>query len=305
MGRIAVLMSAYNGEKYIKEQIDSILSQECEYEIDLIVRDDGSKDGTIKVLNSYGDRIKWYRDENLGAGLSFMKLIYDHPGYDYYAFADQDDFWEPDKIQAGIDCIKDREEYAMYCSNALMCDSSLNSLGRCVHRNMEHFNSLRAFFGLCCAQGCTCLINARLAELICSVEMPEKIVLHDSFLTCLCFAIDGYFYADEQSHMQYRMHADNIGGLKTRTQISAVEMIQKRFRYITQKPKVQVTEQLSVIMHNYAGYINSRNMALMNDVLACRNNLIKRVCYSFRPSLKDESINLSVSNRIKIMLGNF
>lgn len=305
MKRVAVLMSTYNGEKYIKEQIDSILSQKCEYEIDLIIRDDGSIDRTVNILNSYGNRLKWYRDENLGAGLSFLKLLYDNPGYDYYAFSDQDDFWEPEKIQVAIDGIKDREECSMYCSNALMCDAALNPLGRYVHRNMVHYNSLRAFFGLCCAQGCTCLINARFAELICSSEMPGRIVLHDSFLTCLCFAVGGYLYADEQSCIKYRMHTDNVGGLKTRAQISVMEMIKMRLRYITKKPEVCIIDQLRTILENYSDSIDAKNRERIDNIVECRNKPLRRIFFAVHPMLRDESINLSISNRIKIMLGNY
>lgn len=305
MKRVAVLMSTYNGEKYLREQIDSILSQECEYQVDLIIRDDGSTDNTLEIIKSYGKRIKWYIDINVGAGLSFLKLMYDNPGYDYYAFSDQDDYWENKKIQAAIDCIKNKDGCAMYCSNALMCDVELNSLGRYVHRNMKHFNIERAFFGLCCAQGCTCLLNSEFAEVICSTALPERIVLHDSYLTCLCFAVNGYFYTDDASYMKYRMHGNNVGGLKTKEQSSKQDMIQKRVKYISSKPKVSVMDQLAIIKTKYSNYISKEKMLIMDDIIYSKNNVLKRIGYSCKRCLKDESLNLSISNRMKIILGNY
>ena len=98
--RVAVLMSTYNGEKYLNEQIDSILSQSGNFELSLLVRDDGSTDETINILNKYQNlgKLKWYSGKNLGPGKSFIDLLYKTHGYDYYAFSDQDDVWMTGKI---------------------------------------------------------------------------------------------------------------------------------------------------------------------------------------------------------------
>ena len=102
--RVAVLMSTYNGEKYIREQIDSILEQSGNFDLDLWVRDDGSKDSTQQILQEYAQQRKlhWYTGENLGAAHSFIDLVRKCKGYDYYAFADQDDYWMTNKIQMGV-----------------------------------------------------------------------------------------------------------------------------------------------------------------------------------------------------------
>lgn len=92
---ITVLMSTYNGEKYLKEQLDSILNQE-QVDLKLLIRDDGSTDGTVNILKEYENshtNIKWYSGLNLGCGKSFFQLVLDAPKSDYYAFVDQDDVW--------------------------------------------------------------------------------------------------------------------------------------------------------------------------------------------------------------------
>ena len=134
--RVAVLMSTYNGENYMKEQIESILNQRGNFELDLWVRDDGSTDATKKILMQYEieKKLHWYEGRNLKPALSFMDLIKHCENYDYYAFADQDDYWMPDKLLTGIMQIKDIKTPSLYCSNAELVDDNLKSLGRDVYK---------------------------------------------------------------------------------------------------------------------------------------------------------------------------
>ena len=92
--RLAILMATYNGEKYIKEQIESILNQDTEdFDFTLIIRDDGSTDNTKNIIREYVDRGKiiFIEGQNKGAARGFISLLCDNQGYDYYAFSDQDD----------------------------------------------------------------------------------------------------------------------------------------------------------------------------------------------------------------------
>ena len=101
MTSIAVMMSTFNGEAYVEEQINSILNQ-LNVKISLFIRDDGSKDKTISIIRNKINRnsnIQLIQGENVGVGNSFMNLLYSTPDdYDFYAFSDQDDIWESEKI---------------------------------------------------------------------------------------------------------------------------------------------------------------------------------------------------------------
>ncbi|MDD3747417.1 MAG: glycosyltransferase [Anaerostipes sp.] len=307
MGKIAVLMSTYNGEKYIEEQIDSILNQKCNCEIDLIIRDDGSKDNTKQIIKKYvaANKIKAYSGGNMGAGYGFISMIRDNPGYDYYAFSDQDDFWYEKKLQKGIDKIKAIDNYALYCSNAEMCDSSLNFLGRNVHKKMTLFNKERVFLGLACAQGCTCIFNKQLAEIIQKSPMPKDIVLHDSYITCLCFALGGYFFADEWPSMRYRMHGNNIGGLITKSQSNVCLMLKKRFEYIKNSPQHSIIEQNIYILNNYSKNIDNISKKLIYEIIQSKKKIRFRLKYCISKKIKDETMNLSIANLLKILFNNY
>ena len=105
-------MSTYNGERYLREQIDSIL-QQIDVEIELIIRDDGSNDGTVQIIEEYASKypcISYYCGDNVGVGKSFMELLKNAPTADYYAFSDQDDVWLKDKLIRAVKAITITEQ---------------------------------------------------------------------------------------------------------------------------------------------------------------------------------------------------
>lgn len=114
MKTLQILMSTYNGAKYIREQMDSLLEQDCEAKgtasFCIIVRDDGSSDGTQDILEEYAGRypekISWYQGENHGVIRSFFELLQKSGASDYYAFCDQDDYWMPDKMSHAVETLQ-------------------------------------------------------------------------------------------------------------------------------------------------------------------------------------------------------
>ena len=127
---VCVLMSTYNGEKYIKEQLDSILSQ-VGVELSVLIRDDGSSDSTLSIIKDYAEQnknIKYYVGENIKPAQSFIDLIFNSPDADYYALSDQDDVWDKDKLKCAIDLLQatNPDKPAMYHSNLRIVDGDLN-----------------------------------------------------------------------------------------------------------------------------------------------------------------------------------
>jgi hypothetical protein len=133
--RVAVLMSTYNGEKYLQEQVDSIAAQEG-VEVEMFVRDDGSSDGTRKLLKEMSSMSKgcissWNLTygENLGFLESFERLLISASGCDWYAFSDQDDVWLPNKLLSAVDslCLA---KASLYASTVEIVDEKLETIGR-------------------------------------------------------------------------------------------------------------------------------------------------------------------------------
>ena len=131
---VCVLMATYNGEKYLREQVDSIIGQH-NININLIVRDDGSTDSTINILSEYEEKglLTYTKGANLGPARSFMELLKFSPISDYYAFSDQDDIWLPDKIKTAVDMMKeDEEKPALYFCQTQLVDENLKKMENVV-----------------------------------------------------------------------------------------------------------------------------------------------------------------------------
>ena len=232
---VAVLMSTYNGEKYLKEQIDSILAQ-IDVDVTLYIRDDGSADNTENIIREYmqmNNNIVFYKDgKNLRPGASFLKLlcnvVKNRKPYDYYAFADQDDIWLEEKLIAGIDKIKDIDGTALYCSNQIIYRN-----GKREGMRFEGMQDLSLIGHLTKndISGCTMVMNHALAEQVVTRRKPSKKFLdlrcHDTWII-MCAIILGYIVYDENSYILYRIHEENVVGVKERTFIQRLQRFTKQ-----------------------------------------------------------------------------
>ena len=303
--RLAVLMATYNGAKYIEAQIESILQQELEIPFDLIVRDDGSTDGTLEILEAYRQKgaLQYSAEGNLGAARGFIRLLQDNPGYDYYAYADQDDVWDRDKIAKGLTAVKDQEGPALYCANAALVDAQLQSLGRNTHRAFPTYNLTSILCLASCAQGCTSVFNQELAKVVQQHDVPEVFIMHDSLLTCLCALIGGKVIYDHRPSMQYRMHGNNVFGMNTAKQ-GLGRVLKSRWQEITTKPKVSMYTQASNLLASYGDVIPEDNQALCRRVIRSEKSLLARLQLVLSKELKHDTLNKTITKKLQILFGN-
>lgn len=213
MYKVQVLLSTYNGEKYIKEQIESILNQK-EVEVSLLIRDDASSDKTIEIIGKLADKnnnIIYYKDENLGPARSFMDLLYKSGEYDYYAFADQDDIWQKQKLISAINMLKEKEnEPSLYMSALEVVDENLNFIEtKKINGNLSFEGEMIRNF----ATGCTMVLNKKLCDIIKQYN-PSYLIMHDSWITRVCYAVGGNVIIDDNSYIKYRQHTGNVLGYK-------------------------------------------------------------------------------------------
>lgn len=216
--KVLVLMSTYNGEKYIEEQLNSLLSQTYK-EIDILIRDDGSVDRTVDIIGNYinrnKDRIALIKGENIGVVNSFFTLIdWAKSTYSYFAFCDQDDYWEKNKIEEAIKKINklNKNFPTMYCSNKKIVDSSLNIIKK--QKNIKIEPSFNNAIVENIATGCTILINKNLLEILKIKKNTEKIIMHDWWIYLVATAF-GKVIFDNNAYILYRQHANNVVGSST------------------------------------------------------------------------------------------
>lgn len=208
--KVAVLMSTYNGERYLREQIDSILQQQ-DITVSLIVRDDGSNDGTINILQEYNKgahRLDYYQGENAGPARSFMELLVKAPEADFYAFSDQDDYWLPNKLSAALDAIGNIATPALYYCQTQLADKNLQPFPSVKINPYGTFGEalVYQFIG-----GCTMVMNAALRAVI-NEYTPKYLAMHDVWIYDIAKAIDAAVVFDPTPHILYRQHDQNVIG---------------------------------------------------------------------------------------------
>lgn len=212
MKKILVLLSTYNGEKYVDVQIKSVLEQK-DVRVNLLIRDDGSTDNSANIIDAINDdRIALIKDNNIGAVKSFFRLIELAPlDYDFYAFCDQDDFWESDKLYSAVEKLEELDENkpALYYSGQKLADKELNVIS---YHNLDTKRSREACFIFNQMAGCTAVFNQALLAQLKRVN-ANNIVQHDNWTYKVCAAIGGEIVIESQGHILYRQHENNVIGL--------------------------------------------------------------------------------------------
>ncbi|MCD7864076.1 MAG: glycosyltransferase [Lachnospiraceae bacterium] len=214
MDKILVVMSTYNGERYVEAQIESIMGQK-DVDVTLLIRDDGSKDHTCEVIEQCMERypdIRLIKGENIGYRKSFFNTLTAEreKAYDFYAFADQDDVWEPNKLKRAVYGLKRRNKPVMLYASALrVVDEDLN------FRYDNAFPGIRIHYGSALTRqrlaGCTMVFSKGLYELCCLYQAKpgnEDLLSHDGLVYYICLLCGGDVIFDKKSYINYRRHAD-------------------------------------------------------------------------------------------------
>ena len=216
---IIILLSTYNGEKYLKEQLDSLFDQTCK-EFKVIVRDDGSTDGTLGILNSYDLEIM-PSSKNLGARDSFGTLLeyaLQKDDKEYIMFCDQDDVWKKNKIDKTLQKMKEVEkegkQAVLIHTDLVVVDESLQVLNNSFwdYQNLNPKNSNFSHFVIQNnITGCSVMINKKLAKL--ALPIPKETIMHDWWLGLVASKFGKIAYLNEPTIL-YRQHLANDTGAK-------------------------------------------------------------------------------------------
>ena len=211
--KILVLMSTYNGEKYIEEQIRSIIKQKTDANVYIKIRDDGSTDGTCDIIEKltveYPNRIELQKGHNIGYNASFFRLLCEAEGYDYYAISDQDDVWLKDKLETAIYCLEQETEKdipLLYASTSYLVRDDLVPYGttRKQERPFAIYNTI--IQNIC--PGHTQVMNNQLLNMVRDNLDVSRIYVYDSWIMNMAM-LYGKILFDNESHTLYRQHSGN------------------------------------------------------------------------------------------------
>ena len=276
---ICVMMSTYNGEKYLKEQLDSILNQEC-VDVNLLIRDDGSSDNTIEIIESYQieyPNITLIKGKNEGVIASFMDVLFVAPECSYYAFADQDDVWDKDKLICGIrSIIKANKDKCLYFCKKRIVDNRL----RCMKQSDVYVRdtSLGCALLNSVAAGCTMVFDNSFMKIL-RMYRPEnaKISMHDAWIYRVAAAV-GIIIYDDEPHMFYRQHGKNVVGADMNMMKLWVHRWKNLFKHRIDNKRSMMAKEL---IKGYGVYLKKRDLIMLESLANIRTSWSCRVRFIF------------------------
>lgn len=228
-------MATYNGEKYLKQQIDSILAQSNK-KWELLIRDDGSHDNTVSIITDYQtkypNKIKLITDNkhHLGANLNFGQLL-EYTNAEYIMFSDQDDVWLPNKIELTLRVMKSAEQLypekpVLVHTDLKVVDPNLNIIAESMWSYQKLLpqlgNNLNKISAQNVVTGCAMMINKK-AKVI-SIPIPEEAIMYDWWIA-LNVAKHGKIVYVSLPSILYRQHADNEIGAKNAQEINVRDFL--------------------------------------------------------------------------------
>lgn len=218
--KVNILLSTYNGERYLREQLDSLLQQTYQ-NIVIYVRDDGSKDHTMSIIKEYQKKCNERQGDgpqiviidegktvNLGYMENFWTLLRKCEKADYYAFCDQDDVWFPNKVERGVAAMENEngDIPLLYSSGFAYCDENMEIIGYPAQISVPvNFKDVLFYTP---AYGFTIVINNKLRELALGAASLEGMP-HDGWCQKIATAM-GKFVYDSTITAKYRRHSSTV-----------------------------------------------------------------------------------------------
>jgi glycosyltransferase involved in cell wall biosynthesis len=295
---IQVLLSAYNGDRHLREQIESILAQ-VGVRVLLRVRDDGSTDATASILREYCDdeRVQVVRGRNLGLPRAFFHLIEgSSDDVDFWALADQDDVWLPDKLARATFFLSDVRGPGLYCSRVCVVDEwrrplYLHPLPR---RGPSFANALVQNM----ATGCTVVLNEAARDMA-RRRWPSYAVMHDAWLY-LVIAATGEVIYDAHVGVEYRQHSSNSVGMGADRRARLARRLRRQFSPGASGAHGRQNTELA---RTHGDVLSPRASAELFAFLASRRSAWARTCYALRGHAHRQTVGSNQILKVLHVLG--
>lgn len=296
---IKVLLSAYNGGAYIKEQIDSILAQDTDVEI--IVRDDGSSDNTWEILNAYAvdGKVRWYKGENLGCAKSFWQLMSEAGDADYYAFCDQDDVWDTDKLSVATAMLEKYENSKplLYLGAVRVVDQNLNIIS-----DKSGANNFKGTFGEAlissAAPGCTFVFNRAARDILARYD-GKGIDIHD-WMAHKIIAAFGEIVIDRVPHMSYRQHGNNVIGAERKGLKAKWKKIKRFVNGTSTNVRLKAAK---IIKAYYYDDLSKENQTILDDLVNYKNGFGAKIKLMRNKQISTSSKMTNFKLKLLILMG--
>lgn len=275
MADVDIVLATYNGEKYLSQQLDSIIAQKYK-DWRLLISDDGSTDNTLSIIGKYtksDPRIVLVNNIRQGGVVKNFSKALEFVSSKYIMFCDQDDYWMPEKIEYSKAILeKNQEKYGnipiLVFSDLVVVDKELNVIRKSFFNdtpgmNPEYNFDKRFLLWRSTVYGCTVMFNKALYDK--ATPFSNEITMHDQWFALMAL-LNGKIVYSNVSHIYYRQHDSNVVGAKDRNLLNRIIRLFISIRSI--KSAAQLTFKTVVRLYGKKelNYIN-KFYFIINNVL--------------------------------------
>lgn len=296
---LSIIIPTYNVEKYLERCIKSIINQTYK-NIKIYVRDDGSKDNTIAILQDYETqgKIKLIKGENVGVVNSFFNCLKEAIDEgDIFAYCDQDDKWHENKIERAVQALQKEEKDLpiLYFSEFNYCDENLNFLNK--SKLNKKGASFRNSIVECISFGISEVFNKKLAQEILA-SGTEKVCFHDWWAYMIASGLGKVIY-DEEATVEYRRTGNNVspsGKSAIKLQIYRVK------KFLFGKYFKNIREQINKYKEQFAEKLNENAQKTLN-MFSLKYSITKSMKKVFYPKMFRQNIIDEIMCRVLFLFG--
>jgi glycosyltransferase involved in cell wall biosynthesis len=267
---ISIALTTYNGEMFLKKQLDSLYHQSYQ-NIEIVVSDDNSNDMTPDILKKYAKdkNLKViFNDKTSGITKNFEKAIQKCSG-EYVCLCDQDDIWHKDKVETLLNCIRKKEidkniPIIVHSESEIIDKNSNRTNKNLIGRagNKKGLNNL--LFGNPKVQGASSIINRKFCEEI--LPFPINLQIYDLYMSYFSDTL-GQRYFIRRPLMKYRIHNNNaVGRLDENTSKIRKVLTKKILLY-----RKDEAETLTIFLEKYKNRLKKNDINLINDYFSLIN----------------------------------
>lgn len=290
--KIDILMATYNGEKYLAEQLDSIINQTY-HNWNLLIRDDSSTDRTLEIIQDYqkkDNRIKLLKDNkgNLGIVKNFEELLKNSES-EFIMFSDQDDIWIENKLDMYLKMIeKIKNKGFMIHSDAILFDKNKSNILKDTFISKKAINKgLENVFFNYFVQGATILISKEIKNFI--LPFPKEVYLHDRYIHLISELFFERIFVNK-ALIYYRQHGDNQIGAKNTIR----ELLSKR--YFDERDR----QLIKIIYNKYGSLLTDDKKKLIEEYFKITD--IKKNRFNRFLNLKKSKISIPLKKQISFIV---
>ncbi|MBP5810099.1 glycosyltransferase [Lactiplantibacillus argentoratensis] len=301
MPKVFVLLSTYNGEKYLKQQINSILAQK-DVDVELRIRDDGSTDKTVSFLKKFADlkNVTVSVGENLGWRKSFMSLLENAPIEEnaYYAFSDQDDIWKSLKMSRALSLMNNDQPMA-YHSNVTIIDGQEKVISNRFAADFKPTNKMPVAFLNGYGVGATMVFNCKLLRLTRKFTVTRE-TNHDAYVMALAGFLGKVVY-DKESFILYRRHDNTATGFGHTKRVDNPTILMRYKRY-KKNPKNNFSIRAEMILNGYGFELSGADHRSLKWLAQYRNNFKYKLCLLLSPEIHATGLRKTLQVKYRILM---